>query len=739
MSTKGKDILIKFTKQWRLTLGLEAFLYALGASICVYFLSYSFILSFIAFVLIGGIASFVIKPWKPNIKSSSSFLDNQIDSLEYSTGLLLKPWDKHSNLAKLQQLKISEKVKEAVKEINPPHHLKRASIFTLLLICLGFVLNQFNIVDYFNNSPTPKTNVDSIIFKANDSISNLGEAPKLVEQWVTIRYPKYTNIPVQRVSKMDIKALEGSQVNWEIQFDNQIDNVVMQSMDNEYQMRLNKASYIWNTTLSNSGFYNFKFEDLQGNSYSSDLYAIEVFKDAAPTIKLQGLNQFTSFNYDDNKIVEFKTTIVDDFGVADAYIIATVSKGSGESVKFREEKLNFDNSLIKGTKNTTLSKKINLDNMNMEPGDELYFYIETKDFKTPKPNTARSETYFAVIRDTTSYEFGVEGTLGVDRMPDYFRSQRQLIIDTEKLIKNRKTLTKEDFNFTSNELGFDQKSLRLKYGAFMGEESEMALANQENAEAAQHEIEHDPNDPLAGYKHDHDSENEHNLVEDKTAKKEADNLLEEYMHNHDDPEKATLFEESLRTKLKKALNEMWDAELYLRLYEPEKSLPYQYKALEYIQEIKNSARIYVHRIGFDPPPIKEDKRLTGKLEEVKSFRKNETITQEELFPFMRLAILELEDFKTKNTLFTEESIEVFEKAGIELSALAVEFPSKYLTTLQQLRWIIDGSQRNKETFVEVQKSLLMAIPRPNNNPSKTTSPVNEINQLLLKELDIHDR
>ncbi len=33
----------------------------------------------------------------------------------------------------------------------------------------------------------------------------------------------------------------------------------------------------------------------------------------------------------------------------------------------------------------------------------------------------------------------------------------------------------------------------------------------------------------------------------------------------------------------------------------------------FIQEIKNSARIYVHRIGFDPPPIKEDRRLTGKL------------------------------------------------------------------------------------------------------------------------------
>ena len=32
----------------------------------------------------------------------------------------------------------------------------------------------------------------------------------------------------------------------------------------------------------------------------------------------------------------------------------------------------------------------------------------------------------------------------------------------------------------------------------------------------------------------------------------------------------------------------------------DKSVAFQ----ELIQEIKNSARIYVHRIGFDPPPIK---------------------------------------------------------------------------------------------------------------------------------------
>lgn len=739
MNNEGKNILVRFSKRWQLLLALEVLLYALSVSILVYFLSYSVLWSLVAFVVISAVASIIIKPWKPNITASSSFLDAQIDALEYSTGLLLQPWNKHSSLAKLQQAKISNRLQETVAKLNPPNHLKRSGLVALVLIVIGLVINQFNFLDYFNKQPIPKTQTTPIIFKANDSTNNQKNIPKLAEQWVTIRYPEYTNVPVKRVSNMNIEALEGSQLTWELTFDGNINKVVMQNMNTDYPMRLTNNSYIRSNTLTTSGFYNFKFEDLQGSSYSSDLYGIDMFQDKAPNIKLQGLNQFTSFDFDEDKKFSFNTIVTDDYGIADAYIIATVSKGSGESVKFREEKLNFDNSVKKGQKNVSLSKNIDLDKMAMEPGDELYFYVETKDYKTPKPNIARSETYFAVIRDTTSYEFGVEGTLGVDRMPDYFRSQRQLIIDTEKLIKNRKTLSKEKFNFASNELGFDQKSLRLKYGAFMGEESEMAIANEQNTEIAQEELEHDSEDPLAGYKHDHDSENEHNLVEDKSAKKKPENLLEEFQHNHDDPEKATLFEESLRTKLRKALNEMWDAELYLRLYEPEKSLPFQYKALKYIQDIKNSARIYVHRIGFDPPPIKEDKRLTGKLEDVKSYRKNESIAQEEKFPSMRLAVSLLETLKTEDTVLTDNALTIFEKAGDELSTLAVEFPGKYLNTLQQLRWLIDGTKRDKSSYIDIQNGLFLAIPKPEANPTKQTSPVNNINELLLKELNNYDR
>jgi len=737
MKQEGKQILIQFKNRWQLLLLIETLSYAIGAAVLIYYISSYIHISVIALLLVGIFSAILIKPWKPNLETTSRFLDAKLENLEYSTGLLLKSSKDLSNLAKLQQLKIERQVEKVIKGIKPPTNAVQASFIGLAMIVLGIGINQFNVIDYFKPSTLFKTEQNLLKFHTEDSIERISTSPKIIKQFINISYPSYINIATIKSDRMNIKAVEGSRVRWNLQFDNVVDSIFLQSTGTNYPMSLQKDSYTSTAVLKYSGFYNFKFKDLQGNYYTSDLYSIEVTKDEQPEVKLIGIDQFTSFDINQDKAVSFNSLITDDYGIAEAHIIATVSKGSGESVKFREEQLSFDEPVVKGEKKLILSKRINLDQMKMEQGDELYFYVETSDFKKPNPNVSRSETYFVVIKDTISYEFSVEGNLGVDRMPDYFRSQRQLIIDTEKLIKKRGKIGVKDFKFESNELGFDQKALRLKYGAFMGEESEMEGENLESEED-HHEEEHDPENPLIGFTHEHDTENEHNLVEENSKNEASKNPLDEFIHNHDNPEEATLFTESLKVKLRKALNIMWDAELHLRLYEPEKSLPYQYKALKLIQDIKNSARIYVHRIGFDPPPIKEDKRLTGKLDEVSSYKKSENLETEITFPFIRKSIIRLEQLKGNDSSLLEEDRVLFEKAGNELATLAIEFPGKYLKTLQQLKWFSEGKEDVQLLYKEVQKSLILAIPKPNDSPNSKRLFKDEMTQLLIKELESND-
>lgn len=735
----GHDILVGFRRRWQLMLWLEIALYALGPGILIYLAFSNVLWTILTLLLVGSIAATVIKPWKKSLENIASYIDLHLEATEYSTGLLLVPEEKLSGLARIQQNRVATRLVEKLKTLKPPNHLVRGTIILSAFILISLVIYKYELLSNLQGSQQSKETPEAIVFKPTDTTKTVIQPPRLIGQQLMIDYPNYTQVPSVETSKMDIKAVEGSRVSWKIQFDQEIKSVTMESMGNSYPMKLIDVTYTGASTLTSAGFYNFKFTDLQDRSYVSELYAIEVIKDKSPSVEIKGIKQFTSFAFNEDKKVSFTTAITDDFGIEDAYIIATVSKGSGESVKFREEKLNFNSKISKGNKNMSLSKNIDLDQMKMEPGDELYFYVEALDRKRPKPNVSRSETFFAVIKDTVSDTFAVEGTMGVDLMPDYFRSQRQLIIDTEKLLKDKPKLSTKDYKSRSNELGFDQKVLRLKYAEFMGDESEFGGTAEGDVESPEqegedhHEEGHEEEDPLAKYTHKHDSENEHNLVEEK-----KEDPLEEYLHNHEDPEESTLFTQSLKSKLRQALNEMWDAELYLRLYTPEKSLPYQYRALKLIQEIKNSARIYVHRIGFDPPPIKEDKRLTGEIDEVSGYRKTETLEQEDAYPSIRVTLARLEQLISENGRITEDDKPLFGQAGNELATKAIEDPGKYLETLQQLKWISEDVTVPSEALEELQKGLFLALPELKPNAAKQQQQTSEINELLLKELEIND-
>jgi hypothetical protein len=56
---------------------------------------------------------------------------------------------------------------------------------------------------------------------------------------------------------------------------------------------------------------------------------------------------------------------------------------------------------------------------------------------------------------------------------------------------------------------------------------------------------------------------------------------------------------------------MWDAEKALRAITPKTALPPEHKALEAIKELQQAERIYLHKTAFAPPPIKEEKRMSG--------------------------------------------------------------------------------------------------------------------------------
>jgi hypothetical protein len=179
---------------------------------------------------------------------------------------------------------------------------------------------------------------------------------------------------------------------------------------------------------------------------------------------------------------------------------------------------------------------------------------------------------------------------------------------------------------------------------------------------------------------------------------------------------------------------MWDAELQLRLNDPEASLPYQFRILKLIQEIKNSVRIYVHRIGFDPPPINEESRLTGDLEEIENFSKIIDLEVTDAYSNLRYTIRRLEELKLSENKITTADRVRFKSAGDELAKMAIESPGMYIEALRKLRKLIDVQQYSGDELSDLQNELMQILPTKDPKPSKRKGTNDQLNILVLKEL-----
>jgi hypothetical protein len=279
----------------------------------------------------------------------------------------------------------------------------------------------------------------------------------------------------------------------------------------------------------------------------------------------------------------------------------------------------------------------------------------------------------------------------------------------------------------------------------MGEEFESG-----GVEVQEHEEQEEPAAPtdveeaMKQFGHAHDTENEHNLVpaseEEHDHEDEEENPLEAFAHMHDSQEEATFFIQSVKTKLRAALSLMWDAELHLRMNSPEESLPYQYKILKLLKEISNDSRIYVHRTGFDPPPIKEEKRLTGDLEEINPAKRRYSSEAPQSFPNARKALALIEKYiQTSSAIPTTQEKEVLQLAGSEMAQQAIEFPGKYLQSMSLLKSLTDQNEEtSKVDLIQIRKALWELIPAEVEAPALISNPVHTLDQQLLNRMEAND-
>jgi hypothetical protein len=513
-------------------------------------------------------------------------------------------------------------------------------------------------------------------------------------------------------------------VRWKITTSHPVETLKWVLNDQSHFLKADSHSpttYFKEEQLHQSGFY---YLEMAGNK--SDYYAIEVIPDAAPAIQVLTPEAYTDVAFGDPLHVMLKATITDDYGIRDANLVATVAKGSGEAVKFREEKIPLNARFHARQPSYTLVQRLDLLQLGMEWGDELYFYLQAWDNHR---GYTRSETYFVQMEDTAQAVAGFDLTMGVNPMPEYFRSQRQIIIDTEKLLKEKPGLSAEEFNTRSNNIGIDQRILRLRYGKFLGEEAESGTGDV----AGKEELE-EGHDEFDGHDHSHGG---HSSAPQTFGEKGAD-LLEPYSHRHDSEEGATFLEPAVKAQLKASLAQMWEAELRLRTHQPKAAIPFEYKALKLLKEVQKSARAYVQKTGFDPPPIKlREKRLTGDLSKVQPVKNLTQDKKETVLPAIRQALTWVASQRQSGD-YRARDADMLEKAGQEMAQEALQSPAQYLAALRDLRKLVTqvrGRERLcQPCLLTVEKACWQLLPKARTTPVRRQVPRNRLADAYFRKL-----
>ena len=381
---------------------------------------------------------------------------------------------------------------------------------------------------------------------------------------------------------------------------------------------------------------------------------------------------------------------MDDYGISTAFIAATMASGKGEGVSFTEKRLPF-NSNFSGQKTAKLREVIDLKSLGMKPGDELYFYVSATDNHNQH---SRSDVYFVSIVDTTELMSLAGISNGVNLVPEYFRSQRQIIIDTEKLLKDRSTIQDQQFKDRSNEIGIDQKLLRLRYGKFLGEESETEI----------------------GADHDHEDGDHDDKANADVKFGDVKSIMDQYAHKHDIAEDATFFEPELKAQLKAVLTEMWSSELRLRTYKPQEALPYEYKALRLLKDLQQKSRAYVAKTTVKTSQLKLEKRLTGELDKILSPVLNESFKPGDDREFVLRQALAILEVKKSGLLINPKHLDILRKVEGELIVSASDNPQIYLPALKKFRNLLSQRPLAAIEISSIQKVIMRLLPNGQAKP-----------------------
>ena len=442
-------------------------------------------------------------------------------------------------------------------------------------------------------------NAPPTLSPSSEGISAAPGLPRLTSQNLRIIAPAYTGSGVRDSASLDARVPVGSRIEWTLHFTPQaVAPRIIMLGGAAVTLRRDGDNWIASRTADASFLY--RVDAASGRGPPPPLHRIDVIPDNPPQVKaIAPASSLTMVNPGQKSWAPvFVAT--DDHGVApDARLRITLAIGEGENVTFSEREIPVSGS--GPARERRFAPSLNFGTLGFAAGGDMVVQLIVRDNRSPIAQEARSPSL--ILRWPSPKE---PESSGLQRMvnttlPAYFRSQRQIIIDAEALIKQKRQFSADRYVAKSSSIGGDQQILRGRYSQFLGGEEEgepeAPTADGHSADDG-HDHGGPPKAPSAGF----------GAPED---------VLADFGHPHDDSPASSLDPET-RDILKQAVDQMWQSETQLKQGRPDLALPFAYKALRFIKEVQQATRIFLSRVGPELPPIDMTRRMTGKREGLES-------------------------------------------------------------------------------------------------------------------------
>lgn len=407
------------------------------------------------------------------------------------------------------------------------------------------------------------------------------------ELHVRIVPPSYSGLSVEEATgDAPLRVLVGSQIEVTVRARGPMDGATLGFNGNTNRMRsVGETAFAGAFTASASGAFELRILADESLAPAPFVRAVETYPDAVPEVRLTEPAGDQLLRAVPNAPINVRWTARDDLGLASAQLKYIKSRGEGDAAKFTSGQLGQGSVEVLSAREWHGASALDLARLDVRAGDTLVFWVEARD-RNPSPgNTGRSASLAIAIAGPEGVKLNLSD-LRPSEIGRFLLSQRQIIINTEKLHKERARLAPEEIKRRANAIAADQREFKNSFNDYIRIEG---AGEHEGAVGAAESVE-----------------------------EQAQEVVEERIkpHDHGIPEPPQGSPSSVQD-MTYAIRAMWDAEDALSLSDTAKALVYEREALMRLKRAQLATR-YVPPIVAQSKPIDLKRRYAGELAEIKT-------------------------------------------------------------------------------------------------------------------------